>query len=207
MLDFLTSPYFILFARLCVGGVFLVSSVGKLLDRPGTAASMARYPFLPVASRKLVADYFPYLELVVAVALILGIFTRYAAIAAVGLFVVFTALIIYDLTHNQSASCHCFGRLSEEKLTPMAVVRNVALIVLSLAVWAAFDGWLSLDASLNSATNGSLGLVAGGSSSVASMVDAVPVGLLALVTVGVVVLGGRAIDTVRTTLRGIGFRA
>jgi len=168
---------------------------------------MARYPFLPVASRKLIADYFPYLELVVALALILGIFTRYAAIAALGLFVVFTALIVYDLTHNQSASCHCFGRLSEEKLTPMAVVRNVALMALSLAVWAAFDGWLSLDASLNSATNGSLALIAGGSSSVVSMVDAVPVGLLALVTVGVVVLGGRAIDTVRTTLRGIGFRA
>jgi uncharacterized membrane protein YphA (DoxX/SURF4 family) len=207
MHDFLTSPYFILFARLCVGGVFLVSSIGKLLDRQGTAASMARYPFLPVASRKLVADYFPYLELAVGVALILGLFTRYAAIAAVGLFVVFTALIIYDLTHNQSASCHCFGRLSEEKLTPMAVVRNVALVALSLTVWAAFDGWLSLDASLNSATNGGLALISGGSSGAVSMVDAVPVGLLALVTVGAVVLGGRAIDTVRTTLRGIGFRA
>src|SRR5829696_4048308 len=107
MLDFLTSPYFVLFARLCVGGVFLVSAIGKLLDRPGTAASLARYPFLPVASRKLIADVFPYVELAVAVALILGIFTRYAAIVAVGLLVIFTVLIIYDLTHNQSASCHC----------------------------------------------------------------------------------------------------
>src|SRR5215210_1957185 len=146
MLDFFVSPYFLLFARLCVGGVFIVSSIGKLMDKAGTEAGMTRYPFLPNSSRKIIANFFPYLELLVGMALIAGVLTRVAAVGAVLLFVVFTGLIIYDLTHNQNSSCHCFGRLSTEKLTPWAVVRNVFLMLLVLIVAAGFDGWLSLDA-------------------------------------------------------------
>src|SRR5438552_871966 len=148
MLNFLTSPYFLLFARLCVGGVFLASSVGKMLDREGTAASMSRYPFLPRGAGKFIANVFPVLELLVGIALVLGILTRWAALGSVLLFVVFTTLIIYDLTHNQSSPCHCFGRLSDEKLTPVAVVRNVVLMGLAIMVFAAFDGWLAVDSSL-----------------------------------------------------------
>ena len=45
-MDFLTSPYFLLFARLCVGGVFVVSGLGKWLDKPGTEASMPPTPMI-----------------------------------------------------------------------------------------------------------------------------------------------------------------
>ena len=75
-------------------------------------------------------------------------------------------------------------------------------------VFAGFDGWLAFEASLDAATNGSLGLLApvGGSAASPTLVDAVPVILLALAAVGVVVLGGQAVNMVRTTLRGTGFR-
>ncbi|MFL5732319.1 MAG: MauE/DoxX family redox-associated membrane protein [Chloroflexia bacterium] len=207
MVDLFTSPYFLLFARLCLGGVFIMSSIGKLLDQPGTAANLSRYPFLSVPMRRLIARVFPYIELVVGVLLVLGLFTRLAAVVSVGLYLVFTGLIAYDLSKGQDTSCHCFGKFSEEKLTPMAVVRNVALIVLAVLVAVAFDGWLALDSSIEASTNGSLGLVARGmSGSVVSAVDAVPIFLLALAAVGVIVLGGQAVSMVRTTLRGMGFR-
>ena len=54
-MDFFTSPYFLLFARLCVGGVFVISGVGKWLDKPGTEASMSKYLFLPRGSGRLTA--------------------------------------------------------------------------------------------------------------------------------------------------------
>lgn len=207
-MDFLTSPYFLLFARLCVGGVFIVSAVGKLLDKAGTEASMSRYPFLPRGSGKLIADYFPFVEMLVGVLLVLGIFTRLGAVAAIALFVLFTTLIVYDLTRGQSASCHCFGRLSDEKLTPVAVVRNAVLMVLALLVALSFDGWLALDGELERSTGGNLGLVAqgGAGSTLPTLADAVPIMLLALVTIGVVVLGGRAVSIVRTVVAGLGFR-
>ena len=206
MLSFFTSPYFLLFARVCLGGVFLVSSIGKLLDTAGTAANMSRYPFLSVPMRRLIARVFPYIELVVGILLVVGLFTRLAAVVSVGLYMVFTGLIIYDLSRGQDASCHCFGKFSEEKLTPVAVVRNVALMALAVLLALAFDGWLALDSALNASTNGSLGLIAGEVSGAPRVVDAVPIFLLALAAVGVIVLGGQAVAIVRTTLRGMGFR-
>jgi len=208
MLDFFASPYFLLFARLCVGGVFMASSVGKLMDKVGTEASMTRYPFLPSWSRKVIADYFPYLELLVGIALITGLFTRLAALGAVVLFVVFTGLIIYDLARNQKSSCHCFGRLSTEKLTPWAVVRNVFLMVIAALVIVGFDGWLAVDGAISKAPNGAFGLIApnANTGSYPSVAEAIPVILLALAMVGVIVLGSQAVSTVRTTLRGIGYR-
>jgi hypothetical protein len=204
-MDFFTSPDFLLFARLTVGGVFLVSAIGKLLDKAGTAASMARYPFLPRGSGKLISNYFPFVELTVGLLLVLGIFTRLAAVGAVVLFLLFTSLIAYDLRYNKNISCHCFGRFTEEKLTPMAVVRNVVLMALAALLIVSFDGWLALDSSINQSTNGSLGLLTGTTSG-ARLEDAVPIALLALATIGIVVLGGQAVATVRTTLRGISIR-
>jgi uncharacterized membrane protein YphA (DoxX/SURF4 family) len=195
-MDFFTSPDFLLYARLTVGGVFLVSGISKMLDKPGTEASMARYVFLPRGSGKLISNLFPILELIVGLLLVFGLLTRLAAVGAVALFAAFTGLILYDLTHNKNVSCHCFGKLSEEKVTPLSVVRNVVLMALSVLVAAAFDGWLSLDSMIT------------GSAPVANAnaVDAIPITFMALATVGVVVLGGQAVSTVRTTLRGIGFR-
>ena len=202
-MDFFTSPYFILFARLCVGGVFLVAALTKMLDREGTAVSMSRYPFLPGGFGRFIAYTFPYVELLVGGLLVFGLFTRVAALMAVGLFVLFTGLIIYDLTRGQSSSCHCFGRLSSEKLTPMAVVRNAVLLALAVLVFAGFDGWLSVDAALNG--NGGAGLLVGVDrlGALPGVANAVPIVLLAMAAVAAIVLGGQAVATVRNTLRGL----
>jgi uncharacterized membrane protein YphA (DoxX/SURF4 family) len=197
MLDFVSSPYFVLFARLCVGGVFLASSAGKLLDREGTAAGMSRYAFLPIGSGRVIAGVLPWVELTVGLMLVLGVFTSLAALAATALFVVFTGFIAYDLTHDKNRSCHCFGRLSDEKVTPMAIVRNVVLALFAVAVALYFDGWLAVDTALGWGVH---------ARNLPDTADAVPIALLALATVGAVVLGGQAVSMVRTTLRAMGFR-
>ena len=207
MFEFFLSPYFLLFARLCVGGVFLASAIGKMLDREGTAVSMSRYPFLPAGFGRFIAYVFPVIELAVGLMLVLGLFTRPAAFAAVLLFVLFTGLVIYDLSRGSDQSCHCFGRISSEKLTPLAVVRNIALLALAALVVAGFDGWMSTDKALNSLVGGDLGFLFASPQPVGlpTFSDAVPVILLSLLIVGIIVLGEQAISMVRATLRGIGF--
>jgi len=205
MLDFLFSPYFVLFARLCVGGVFLVSGFAKLADREGTAVAMSRYPFLPRGSGRFIAYVFPYIELAIAAMLVLGLLTRLAALASALLFVLFTVLVVYDLTRGQQQSCHCFGRISAEKLTPLAVVRNLFLLGLSLPVVFVFDGFLSLDILLNGLTYAALPLLAappeGG-----SVGEAVLVVMLSLLAVAIIAYGEQTMATVRATLRGSGSR-
>jgi uncharacterized membrane protein YphA (DoxX/SURF4 family) len=207
-MDFFISPYFVLFARLCVGGVFVVSGLGKWMDKPGTEASMSRYLFLPKGSGPFIANVFPPLEMAIGLALIFGLLTRLAAVGALLLFVLFTGLIIYDLSRGKDQSCHCFGKLSDDKLTPMAVVRNVFLMALSLLLVFSFDGWLALDSALDSATGANLPLLAHriGTTSPPDGATAVPLVLLSLFTVAVIVFGGQAVSMVRNTLRGLGFR-
>ncbi len=207
-MDFLTSSYLLLFARLCVGGVFIISGLGKWVDKPGTEAGMSKYLFLPRGSGRFIANVFPPLEMAVGLTLIFGLLTRLAAVGAFLLFVLFTGLIIYDLSKGKDQSCHCFGKLSDDKLTPMAVVRNLFLMALSILIFFAFDGWLSVDSALDSATNGSLPLLARhiGTTSPPDGATAVPLVLLAFFTVVVIVFGGQAVSTVRNTLRGLGFR-
>ena len=208
MIEFFTSPLFLLFARLCVGGVFIVSGVGKWLDKPGTEASMARYLFLPRGSGKFIANVFPPLEIAIGFALILGLLTRLAALGAVLLFALFTGLIIYDLARGKTQSCHCFGKLSDDKLTPVAVVRNVALMMLSLLVFFAFDGWLALDIGLYNAPEIHWTWLLPGlfyDVPYPDVANVVPVTVLAFFTVVLVVFGGKAISMVRNTLRGLGF--
>lgn len=203
MTEFLASPYFVLFARLCVGGVFLVSGLGKLADREGTAVAMSRYPFLPRGSGRFLGYVFPYIELAIGAMLVLGLLARLAAVGAALLFVVFTALVVYDLTRGQEQSCHCFGRISAERLTPVAVVRNLFLLGLSVLVAANFDGLLSLDAPLDSATNGSLPLLAARAQG-GSLAELVLVGIMSLLGVAVASYGEQAVAIVREALGGTG---
>jgi Methylamine utilisation protein MauE len=205
MLDFFVSPLFLLFARLCVGGVFVMSGMGKFLDKPGTEASMARYLFLPRGSGKFIATFFPPLELAIGVALIFGLLTRLASVGAILLFALFTGLIIYDLARGKTESCHCFGKLSDDKLTPVAVVRNVFLMLLALLVLLGFDGWMALDGLFS---NGSTGLLVAQPApvNVPDAANVVPVVILSLFTVIIVVFGGAAVSMVRNTLRGLNFR-
>ena len=181
-----------------------MSGVGKWLDKLGTEASMARYLFLPRGSGKFISNVFPPLEIAIGFALIFGLLTRLAALGAVLLFALFTGLIIYDLARGKTQSCHCFGKLSDDKLTPMVVVRNAALMLLSLLVLFGFDGFLSLDRAIADNTGGLLlaSLPPAGDPGAANIV---PVVILALFTVVVVVFGGKAISMVRNTLRGLGF--
>jgi uncharacterized membrane protein YphA (DoxX/SURF4 family) len=205
MTEFFVSSSFVLFARLCVGGVFLVSGLGKLADREGTAAVMSRYPFLPKGSGRFLGYVFPYIELALGAMLVLGLLARLAGVGAVLLFVVFTALVVYDLTRGQQQSCHCFGRISAERLTPIAVVRNLFLLGLSVVVVSRFDGLLSLDVLLNSATGGVLPLLAAPSQG-GSIAELALVIVLSLLAVAVAAYGEQAVATVRGTLRGPGFR-
>lgn len=206
MLGFLSSPYFLLFARLCVGGVLLASALGKLADREGTAEAMQRYPFLPGSLGRLAAYILPYIELAVGVLLLVGLFTRVAAFAAALMLTLFTALVIYDLSRKQQQSCHCFGRISSEKLTVVAPIRNVVLLLLALLVAGYFDGWVALDNLLPGNMLGAFGLVAQAPTAVVHIADAIIISMLSLAAVLAIVFGEQAVSTVRGTLRGLGFR-
>ena len=190
MFDFLNSPYLILFARLALGGILILGGIGKLLDARNSAdAVAAQVPFLPKALAGPAASMLPWIEIALGVLLVLGLGLLPVGLAASALMVFFTAIVTRDVLQNKRTTCSCFGRFSNENVSELTVVRDLFLVVLAGLIVIAPNRYLALDALFVATPAGP------------PLVDAIPVVLLAVATVGIVVLGGAMVSTIRSVLR------
>src|SRR5215212_8564895 len=118
MFEFLSSPYLILFARFCLGGVLIVSGIGKLLDaRNSPEALVAQVPFLPPFLARFGARALPPIEILVGALLVLGIGLLPVGLVAGALMLLFTAIVTRDVLQNRRTTCSCFGRFSNENVS------------------------------------------------------------------------------------------
>ncbi|MGI8589295.1 MAG: MauE/DoxX family redox-associated membrane protein [Chloroflexia bacterium] len=190
METWLASPYLLLFARLTLGGVFLLGTLGKLRDPAGSLAALKRRAWVPDWAARLGVWGLPLLEAVVGGLLLAGLGLQWAAFAAAAMMVVFTANVLADLSRGKAEPCHCFGSFSRENVSALTLVRDLALLGLAAALAWHPVHYLALDA-----------LFAASGAPMPSPVNAVPVGLLALLAVFVVVFGGSFMATIRGFLR------
>jgi len=112
-------------AAIGLGAVFLLSGALKARDRSWPEA--ARVLGTPSFVVPLIAP----LELGLGALLIVGIARRASAIAALGLLVIFTGVLVRAIRSGQNPVCACFGSLSARPVGPGSVVRNIALMVLA----------------------------------------------------------------------------
>lgn len=112
-----------------VAVTLIVAAVAKLRD-PGRTTSDFTALGLPVPS--LLARLVPAVEFAVAAALV--IVPGWGAVAAFGLFVMFTALLISLVRSGQPIACSCFGAVSDEPVSWVEVARNGVLLVAAASV-------------------------------------------------------------------------
>ncbi len=138
----------LLLGRLALGAIFIVAAYTKLhfdgawhLRDYHFFFSMAidSYELLPLWAVELAGRILPWIELLLGVMLILGLWTRWAAAAASALVAVFLAAIVRAYFLRLAISCGCFG--NNERLTGWTIFRDsgflaLALIVTSLAFLA-----------------------------------------------------------------------
>lgn len=96
-------------ARLGLAAVWLFSGVPKALDPDQTYVAVRAYDVLPPLGVELVAAGLPWLEIALAVLLLLGLGTRVVAIASAALLVVFMAGVTQAWVRGLSIDCGCFG--------------------------------------------------------------------------------------------------
>ncbi|MFP5489667.1 MAG: MauE/DoxX family redox-associated membrane protein [Acidimicrobiia bacterium] len=114
-------------ASIVVGAAFVLAGASKVAagrQWPATARDMGA----PAATIPLV----PWVEIAVGAALVAQLASPIPAIAALGLLVAFTALIVVRLAAGDRPPCACFGAWSAEPLGATHVVRNVVLIALTV---------------------------------------------------------------------------
>ena len=125
----------ILAARLLLAAVFVVAAVTKLSDREGTRQAVVAFGATDALAAPL-ALALPVAELVVAGLLLPSATAAAGAIGALGLLVLFSAAIAFNLARGRAPDCHCFGQLHSEPAGARTLIRNAALAVVAAFVVA-----------------------------------------------------------------------
>jgi uncharacterized membrane protein YphA (DoxX/SURF4 family) len=142
-------------ARVVLGAVLVVAGWLKISNPDEAVRAVQAYQILPGSWTHAVGYGLPLLEIVLGLLLVLGLGTRWAAVGAGVLMVVFIAGIVSVWSRGLSIDCGCFG--GGGAVDPAGRVSRYAaeivrdLVFLGLATWVALrplsrwsvDGWLA----------------------------------------------------------------
>ncbi len=123
----------LLLLRLGLGGLFLWAAAGKIADPHTFARDIANYRLVPDTLAPAMAALLPFVEVGLGFALVLGLWTRAAAIGIAGLMGVFTVAVGAAFARGIDVACGCFGGGS----TPigwLTIARDVALLAAAIAL-------------------------------------------------------------------------
>jgi putative oxidoreductase len=95
--------------RWILGATFVYSSYSKIFAPAEFAKIIYGYDLFPAALINLIAIIVPILELVIALALILGIYPRSAALVVNALLAAFIISISINLIRGHEFNCGCFA--------------------------------------------------------------------------------------------------
>lgn len=107
MKKLLTHPTTVLIFRGILGIVFIWASLGKIADPSAFSDNIDNYHITPVAVNNLIALVLPWLELLVGVGLITGIYLRASAILSGLMLILFILLLGQALARGINLHCGC----------------------------------------------------------------------------------------------------
>lgn len=140
----LRHPWALRLSAWILGLTFLAAAWPKLADPPAFAQALHAYRLLPEAVLAPLALLLPWLEAILALALISGLARRSAALVALPLLLAFAGALSLNLARGNPVDCGCFGhsanpRSEAERLADMrlAIARDALLALLALHLLAA----------------------------------------------------------------------
>ena len=102
-------PWVSTVARLALAAVFAIASLAKIGNTEAMVRAVRAYQILPEGAVRPVAYALPYLELALAVLLLLGVATRFVAGVAALFLVLFIAAVSSAGIRDLKIDCGCFG--------------------------------------------------------------------------------------------------
>ena len=127
--------------QIALGAVFVAAALPKIADPPAFAHMIYNYRLVPGGLVNALALLMPWLELLVGIVLIVGVWRHEAALVAALLLLVFMGAIGWNLARGHAIDCGCFdvrsaGKTPEQLLSDMkwVLVRDVGLLLLAAQV-------------------------------------------------------------------------
>jgi len=122
--------------RIILGAIFIYASSEKILNPHQFAYAISNYKLLPLELINFFALFLPWLEAVVGIFLIFGLFEWVSLTIYNVLMIVFMAAIAISLARGLNIGCGCFtSDPNAEKMTWLTLLRDSSILVLSLAAY------------------------------------------------------------------------
>ncbi len=130
MRKLLDNPQFILVLRIVFAGIFLFAAFGKIIDPAAFAKSINNYHIVPGSLVNIFALTLPWVEALVGIGLLTGIWGRASAWLTQLMLIMFTIALLIAISNGVNITCGCFSQNPEVKgsLT-MDVVRDIAMMI------------------------------------------------------------------------------
>jgi len=135
-----------LLARAFLALVFIWAALHKVIHPDEFAMTVATYQLLPLSLINLQAIGLPWIELLVGVALVLGIWTREAALMTVGMNLMFIVAIVLTLNRGDDIMCGCFASAeASHEIGWDLVFRDLGLLLIGIYLFGVGPRRPSLD--------------------------------------------------------------
>ncbi len=121
---------------MALGGVCLLAGLEKARAPRVFFEGVRRYRIVPQALAPAVGSTLVAAELVLGSLLVADLAVEVAAVGAIALFGLFAAALTVSLARSNRAPCHCFGASEVETISPVALLRALALAGLAVALLA-----------------------------------------------------------------------
>ena len=129
--------------RLVLGVVFVWASIHKVQHPELLAATSRSYEIIPVSLSNLFAIFLAWSELFAGVFLIVGVFTRQAALVVALLLAMFIIAISATMIRGLVIDCGCFDE-EGHPVDWVVLARNLLLILTAFLVYRFDRGYFSL---------------------------------------------------------------
>ena len=130
-MDLLRHPTLIRVCQIATGVLFAFAGLAKVGDPASFAAQVHNFRLVPVALENLVAMTLPWVEIVTALALVLGLRARAAAWLATASMAAFTVAVVLALVRGLDIECGCFGTADASRVGVMKVLQNVGFLAVA----------------------------------------------------------------------------
>jgi len=127
----------IFFARIILGGVFIYASIDKIAFPENFANIIRGYNLIPESFVGLSAFVLPWIELIIGIMLVIGLFIKESSIIITSLLSIFLFAIIIQVTKGPIEDCGCFGKMPffSSSNSYFLILRNLILISLSIMIF------------------------------------------------------------------------
>lgn len=129
--------------RLFLGGLFILAGVLKLSDPQTFAEAIKAFKILPEHVIAFAAYGLPWIEIIAGGLLIIGLWTRAAALLITVLLAAFTAGIVSVILRGIDTKCSCFGELEwpcAGDVGQCQIIRNSVLMLAGVIILAVGPG-------------------------------------------------------------------